>query len=599
MSLPALTIANIKRHTTDESFLRGESYFRSGAVTEVTLRQQMLHAEVEGNEIEPYQVTMSFDRGGVTTPHSCSCLYSYEGWCKHIVATLLVCVHQPEIVEERPALGQLLERLSLPQARGLIQSLVETSPQLLEAVDVYVSGLSQPEKTPIQQAAQKTKLKRKTSVDSAPYKRRIREIFREAVQGWEYGQDDDSIAFDMAGLMDDALAFAEQGDGHSSLVLLQGITEGSEQYWDIVDDFIGMSPKDFDIDFDSAWTEALLSNDLTADEVRGWQAKIESWQSSLGRFDMALEALQQGWNYLPLQRVFQGEITEKGAWADEAPSWADDFSQIRLKILERQERYEDYLHLAQAEGQTQAYLTMLGQLGRVEEAMSVAQDDMVTLEAAKALAETLRSQNKLPQALEIAMQGLTFEHESPHFTFEFARWTRELAEGLGDRAAALEASIVAFNAQPSLKEYQTIEVLSGDDWPTTKEQLLQQLKKMNMWHEADAQIDILLHENLLDDAVKKVSGLSSYHYGLVLRVMDAAISSHSQWVMETAVTNAATIMNEGKAKYYDTAVEWLKRAKGAYLALGQEQAWLRYRQTLAETHGRKHKLMGLIERNRL
>ena len=54
MSLPKITVANLKRFATDQSFARGESYFRAGAVTGLTLRQQTLHAEVEGNQAKPY-----------------------------------------------------------------------------------------------------------------------------------------------------------------------------------------------------------------------------------------------------------------------------------------------------------------------------------------------------------------------------------------------------------------------------------------------------------------------------------------------------------------------------------------------------------------
>ena len=596
MPLPNLTIANLKRYATAHSFSRGESYFQLGAVTDITLRQQTLRAEVEGNEVEPYQVTVTFDKGGVTNTR-CSCPYSFEGWCKHTVATLLVCIHQPETVRERPPLSQLLDRLSLSQAKALIQSLAAENPALLAAVDFYVSSLSHLEK-PLAQGVQP---KRKTSVDPAPYQRRVREILREAVRGWEYGSDDDDIAPEMAELMNEALSFAEQGDGQSTLVLLKGITEGCVQSWDIIDDFLGMDPIDFDIDFDSAWTEAFLSTDLTAEEMLTWQEEIEVWQDSLGSFEMALEALHQGWDYPPLQQVFAGEITEKGAWAGEAPSWADNFSQIRLMILNRQERYEDYLHLAQAEGQMQEYLTMLGRLGRVEEAMTTARVQMTTLEEAAALAKTLRAQDRLAEALEVAMQGLQLEQGSGYLTFEFAGWTRDLAEGLGDRTAALAASLAAFTAKPSLKDYQTIEKLSEDQWPETKEQLLQQIRKMDRWHEANAQIDILLHEKLLDDAVKKVSdsGFSSYWEQMVLSVMDAAITSHSQWVVENATARANAIMDAGKAKYYSAAVEWLKRVKAAYSALDQTQDWLRYRRQLADDHGRKRKLMGLLEQNRL
>ncbi|MEO1444902.1 MAG: SWIM zinc finger family protein [Cyanobacteria bacterium J06635_11] len=599
MPLPKLTVASLKRFATEASYSRGDSYFRAGAVTAVTLRQQTLHGQVEGNDIDPYRVTVTFDGGGVTDAR-CSCPYSFEGWCKHIVATLLVCVHQPKTVVERPPLASLLAQLNPSQTRDLIQSLVTREPALLESVDFYVSSLAQPVAAA---ETQGKRAKRKTSVDPAPYKQRVQEILREAVRGWEYGQDDDSIAFDIDGLLEDAIAFLERGDGDNALVLLQGITEGCVQYWYIVDDFIGMGADEFGIDFDSAWAEALLSTDLSAEDVVDWQVELEGWQDSLGGFDMALEALRQGWDYLPLQRALNGESTAQGAWDGEAPEWADEFSLIRLAILKRQERYEDYLNLAQAEGQTQAYLTMLGQLGRVDEAMSVAKEEMTMLAEAKPLAETLRAQERLPEALAIALRGLQLEPLSDQLTFEFASWTRDLAEGLEDPKAALEASIVAFKAKPSLKDFKAIEELSkklsNERWEDIKQQLLQQIRRLDIWHEATAQIDILLHENLLDDAVKKVSGVSHYHDRLTLRVMDAATSSHSQWVMESAVANAEAIMDSGKAKYYDVAVEWLRRAKAAYVALNQEQDWLHYRRQLAETHGRKRKLMGLLVQNRL
>lgn len=66
MSLPNLTQATIQYHATESSYARGESYFRSGAVVALTQRQQTLQAEVEGNEVTPYRVTIDFDGGGVT-----------------------------------------------------------------------------------------------------------------------------------------------------------------------------------------------------------------------------------------------------------------------------------------------------------------------------------------------------------------------------------------------------------------------------------------------------------------------------------------------------------------------------------------------------
>ena len=397
----------------------------------------------------------------------------------------------------------------------------------------------------------------------------------------------------------DAIAFSERGDSGNAIAVLKAITEASAQYWYLVDDFIGMGPDEFGIDFASAWTEVLLGTALSANEVASWQGELEVWQDSLGSFEMAMEALRQGWDYPPLQKVFDGEITEQGAWEGEAPYYADDFSQIRLKILKRDERYEDYLLLAEAEGRTKEYLTMLGQLGRTDEAMDVAKEQMTTLSEAMSLANMLRDQDNLSQALDIAMQGLRLDHESSYRTFEFANWPHDLAEELEEQTVALEAVVFAFKAKPSLKGYQAIQSLSGKKWPATKEQLLQQIRQMSIWREADAQIDILLHEDLLDDAVEKVSSSNSFRDTLTLRVMDEVIVSHSQWVVDTAIPKAQAIIEQGKSKYYSVAIDWLTRAKSAYLAMEKEADWQKYRRELADTHGRKRKLMELLMQNRL
>ncbi|MEM9817477.1 MAG: SWIM zinc finger family protein [Cyanobacteria bacterium P01_D01_bin.6] len=394
MSIPNLTLATLQRHATDNSYQRGQAYFRSGAVVALTQRQQTLQAEVEGNDPTLYRVAITFDGGGITGA-SCTCPYDYEGWCKHIVATLLTCVHQPETIEQRPTLSQLLDQLNLVQTQGLVQNLIDENPGLLESVDRYVNRLAQPESS----ATKASSSKRKTSVDPAPFKRRAKEILRSAVRDWEYGRDDDDIAFDMGDLMETALDFLEQGDAPNAMVALQGITEGCLENWDEIDNFCGLTPQDVDLDFDAAWAEVILNAELTEDETLEWQERFEIWQGQLTSFAMSLEALHQGWDYPPLIKVFRGERSEQGAWSGEAPDWAGEFSQIRLKILARQERYEDYLHLAKAKGQTQAYMTMLGQLGRLEQVMTVAQNQMTTLAEAKALAELLRSQGQLPQAL--------------------------------------------------------------------------------------------------------------------------------------------------------------------------------------------------------
>ncbi len=581
-----LTETILRRHTTAQSFDRGEAYYKSGAVTALTRRDQVLQAEVEGSDVQPYRVTVRFDQGGITTA-DCTCEYSFEGWCKHIVAMLLVCLRQPNSIEQRPTLAQLLDRLNLLQNQQLLQTLVDQHPELIDEIDRHINAT--PTSKPASPAA---KTVRQTEIDPAPFRRRVRQIIRDGIRDLENGYEEDPITENLEEVIQDAEAFLETGDGNSALVILAAITQACAEEWDDLADY-GEDSEGIVTTLDEAWTEAILSAELTAEQVVDLQVELESWQNQLASdFEMSLEALRQGWNYPPLLRVLGGEISELGSWEGDAPHYSDHLALIRLRILNRQARYDEYLSLAEAEGQTQCYLTMLARLGRITEAVSAAQTNMSVMEEAFALAKTLRDQNAVPEALEIAQAGL----ELPgHCGYQLATWTSDLAEGLGQKELALRAGTIAFKARPNFIDYRRVEVLAGSDWTTHKIELLAPLRSSQGWESTQAKVDIFLHEGLIEDAISTVSDQSSYQSALIQRVMDAAMSNHASWVIENASRRAESIMDGKKAEHYGHAIEWLKKARTAYLHLEQRAEWVAYRSQLMQTHARKYKLMGLLK----
>ena len=54
-------------------------------------------------------------------------------------------------------------------------------------------------------------------------------------------------------------------------------------------------------------------------------------------------------------------------------------------------------------------------------------------------------------------------------------------------------------------------------------------------------------------------------------------------------------MDRGKAKYYYKAIEQLEKVRYAYIASDRKQEWSKYRTKLVTIHGRKRKLMGLMQ----
>ncbi len=577
------TEAVLRRHATTQSFNRGEAYAKLGAVASLTLRGQVLQAEVEGSDVQPYRVTVQFDEGGITTA-DCTCEYSFEGWCKHIVAMLLVCLRQPNTIEPRPTLAQLLDRLNPLQTQQLLQTLVDRNPELIDEIDQHINSTPKP-------ASSGAKAVRRTEIDPAPVRRRVRQIIRDGIRDLENGSEEDPITEDMEEVIQDAQAFSESGDGNSAIVMLEAITQACAEDWSDLEDY-GADSEATIAALNEAWTEAILSAELTPEQVVDLQVELESWQDQLGSFEMSLEALRQGWTDPPLLRVLRGEISELGSWEGDAPDYADDLALIRLRILDRQARHDEYLYLAEAEGQTQCYLTMLAQLGRIAEAVSAAQTNMSVMEEAFALAKTLRDQNAVPEASEIAQAGLSLPG---HCGYDFATWTSDLAQGLGQPDLALRAGTIAFSNRPNFADYCRVEALAGSDWTTHKPELLARLRASQSWDTTQAKVDIFLHEGLIEDAISVVSDQSSYQSVLIQRVMDAAMASHSSWVIENARRRAESIMDAKKAEHYGHAIEWLKKARAAYLHLENRAEWVTYRTQLVQTHARKHKLMGLLK----
>ncbi|MBE8997574.1 SWIM zinc finger domain-containing protein [Nostoc sp. LEGE 12447] len=586
MSIPQITEFTIRRHANTKSFQRGEAYYEAGAVHTVTQRGHLLQAEVAGTEARPYHVNLSFDSSGLTSAN-CTCAYNFDGWCKHIIATMLVCVRDSESIEQRPTLEQLLNRLDNIQTQRLLQELVNEYPPLIDAIDRHVGWMTNP-------IVEQTSIKplRRRTIDPAPIRRQVRQIIRDAVRFFEEGCEEDPIAEELVSVVQTAVAFSERGEGENAIAILEAITFTCVENWDDIADY-GAENDEIVGELNEAWCEAILTAELTPEEKVDIQINLEAWQDEWNAdFGLVMEALRQGWDYLPLVQVLQGNITERGAWEEDVPDYADDLALIRLKILERQERYQEYLYLAEAEGQTQHYLTMLGRLGRVEEAVDAAQTQMNSIEEAFALAKAISEQGALQQALDIAQSGLTLPGNCQ---YELGIWTSDLAVELGNSEAALLAIKAAFQVKPSFVDYERMAGLAGENWETVKIDLLRIIRTYSGWGTESAKVDIFLHEGLIDDAIAIASELSSYYSELIHRVMNAAIPHNPAWVIANARRRAEKIMDGGKAEYYYYAVEWLKKVRAAYLESGKKADWLSYRENLMQTHARKRKLMGMLQ----
>ncbi len=608
--LPNFSEAIIRQHASPESYRRGQDYYEQGAVQSIVRRGQQLQAEVEGSQYEPYQIQITLDEGGIVDA-TCTCPYDRGGWCKHVVATALTYLHQPETIVERPSIADLLAGLNRQQLQALLLRLTEYQPGLADLIEAQVESLqSQPIGTkagpaggpePSAQtgaAAEEgtpSPRQRRTTVDATAYRRQVHALLhsldrqRRSEAYWHVGE----VVGDVRQVLQQAQDFVTAGDGRNALAILEAITEEYLAEWTALDDSDGEAGGFFE-DLGPVWTEALLTADLSADERRAWIKKLAKWQKELAdygieeTFAVAMEAAKQGWDYPPLQRVLQGEITEKGAWEEEAPCYADDLAVARLKVLERQGRYQEYLHLAEAEGQTELYATMLVRLGRVQEAVDYGRQYLGLTDEALTLAKALCQQGALQEALRIAEHGLTLQ--GPKSTL--ASWLSELALGLGETGRALESAQIAFRESLTLAAYRRVQDLAGTRWPAIKADLLAHLATAG---DVTNKVEIYLQEGMVNEAVQAVDAETYVGYDTLERVVDAATQSHPDWVIRRCRQQAESIMDEGKSKYYHHAVRWLGKARAAYRSAGREAEWQAYLRELLTRHQRKYSLVPQLE----
>jgi uncharacterized Zn finger protein len=659
-----VTEAEIERLATPESYHRGHQYYTEGRVQRVVRRGDRIEAEVSGSQWDPYLVTIPTAPGGADEA-DCTCPYSSDGICKHVVAVLLTCLHEPDRIAERPPLADLLASLDRDQLLALVLALVARYPSVVEYADEQATALGAAAANPPAVAvagappapAAPTALPASPrppppAVKPADVQRQVRSAvhslhrLRSSEAYWAVG----GVVQEVRRIAEQARPHLDAGDVRGALAILEAATEAYLDEWEQLDDSNGEASGLFD-DLDLLWAEALLSGELTAAERQGWNARFAAWQKDVEDYGVddafagAQTAAEEGWDAPELQRMLRGEVVGPPAssaaaevveWDDAAadndldeywdedddddlgvvsaddsePWYTRDLMGVRLAVLERQGRKEEYLNLARAIGRHTAYTTMLGRLGRIGEAVDYAIAHLTRPRQAETLAQALAAQGAAAEALRVAEHGLTLGAPPARIgpggytgtardwglAYEraaLARWLRDQAAAQGQPERALEAALIAVRAQPSLEDYLAAQALAGDRWSALRENLLAGLRRGDSFTVAE-RVAILLHEGLVEDAIHAVDAQYTSHVVLE-QVADAAIASHPDWVMRRAREQADGIVEAGKAQYYDSATAWIRRMRDAARAAGREDEWRAYVDDLLARHARKYKLVPMLK----
>ncbi len=594
-----LTETDIRQRASAQSWARGLQYFMQGHVVRALWRGHVYTAWVQGSEPEPYRVTVTFSPKGTIASAHCTCPYDWGGDCKHIVAALLYLLHHEEDIERRPPLQELLEGLTREQ---LVQILLELARYYPEAVAEVVEEAAQAASS---QPSPKDEQEDLTAADLARLQSRIKRELRAAAQnfyaayheGWDFEEEVSEVLRPALDWVED---FLDEDRPREALTVLEAAT----QAWKDGCDELGYALRDAMEGFvadesnmerlGELWATALLMADLTPEERQAWAKRLKAWSKTMPggeALEMAIAAAEQGWDYPPLVAAMQGHITGQGAWEGEVPYFADNLTRIRLEILERQGRVQEYLNLAQAEGQHHFYVRMLVQLGQYElafqEAFELLTDPGEILDVAK----TFWEHGQTTYALALGEHGLQMKPSWPDDDVYLAQWLRDRAEEAGHLKLARKAAWKALKLSVTPENYRRLARLYGDAWPQHREKALDIVEQ-----EGDAiAVDILLREGEYRRAMRVVERKHWWDSTALLRVIDAVKEKEPEWAFTQCRRQAEEIMDAGRSSEYDVAVEWLRLGRDILVAAGKKAQWDTYLAHLLEKHWRKYKLRPMLE----
>lgn len=574
--MPAqLTEGIIRALSTPQSFERGQQYYHAGAVFNTYRQGDLLFGECKGSTAPAYRLRVELDEGGVRAAF-CTCPYEMGGYCKHIVALLLSCLYTPEEFTERRGIDDMLAGLNREDLVGLIQKMVEHDHSLYDWLEIaipFTSTSPKAEESP-------RKKKRQTQVSAKAYRRQIKNIlhsldgYRMSEAYWMIGD----MVEELAQIVDSAQAFLEAGDAEGAItilmVLLEEVTGSYEQFDDSDGELGGFLDQ-----LGQPLAEAILSAELSEEERQELEDDLEPIVDELSDYgidglEVALVALEQGWaDEVGEDREIEDE--DEDEWYGDV-----DLTQAKLNVLERQGRTDEYLRLCQLTGEYRRYALKLLEVGRNEEAMMIALNNLTAAGDALSVAQKLRDLGQVRDAITIGERGLSLAGHK----HSLGTWLGPLEEAQGRSGPAIQAYLAAFTSIPSLELYQTVKRLAGPSWNELRSQMMEILRAAS---NSSVLADVYLVEGDWDGAIHVADQAGFWSYSLIEKVADAVITHRPNWVIRVSTQQAEGLIKKTQSKYYPAAARWLLKVKMAYLASGRQNEWQAYLSDLKTTYARR------------
>lgn len=563
------TESDVRRLALDQSFLRGENYYASGAVTEVEQRGDTVTARVWGTQANAYRVTIELGASSILRTR-CSCPYDWGGICKHIVAVLLTLIRKSDAVEKLPPLDELLAQRSKQDLISLVKEMIVRQPDLARLLDLPLHPESP---VTLDLAKFEKQVNYALSREDAEWASRELRSLNEMANRYLMVDDPTTAGTLYHLILEKALVHFEgwwpewDSEGDVSTAL-SACAEGLGECLEEVEDEETRQP----------WLDVLLEAELT--DIRHGGIDF-IWRAG----DLVLEqATEEEWTRIEAR--LRREIESSGDWPHGV---LVRFLTARLQMAGQESEAKAFI-LAHGTAKQKAFLLL--ELGRIDEAVEIARRHFadlpgLVLDFANRMVDAGHGEAAVAFMVEQVKDGRSF-HYKP--------WLARRFEEQGDAEAALDMWRCQFDESPRFETYQDLRRLATQTgvWDHLRSTLLGNLDTQRY---ATLLIDVALDEGNVERALEILSQPGALMRAETqLRVAQAAEADHPRAAIEIYQSRAErAIAARGRGNYV-MAAELLLRVRDLYRRLGKESTWQGYITRLREEHRRLRALKEELQR---
>jgi uncharacterized Zn finger protein len=608
-----LSEADLQAYSDEASFQKGYVYYLHHAIVEPILSESLLQAYCHGSSGSPYRSEATLMPVGEKSVHklaSFSCNCPRGGFCKHLVALLLTWLHHPEHFAVRSGIVGRLSEKNHAELLALLEQLVQRQPDIEPLIELLIEL---PLATTTQERSRSGKGRERT-LDPSTVRSQVASAFYNAGEGWDAAS---RVAAELEQLYDIGKNFAEAGEWANAQVVYATLAEETVMQYEEVHDEGQVS-----------WVLGKCAAGLV-ECLEVQSALPQDEQLDTEEREELLTALfdlwKFGYNYGGIEVDVAGGMAESvteyerkmvESWLREEMRSGQDFSSQWhnrsiihfLATLKQAEHFsdEDLLEEYRKAGLYKELVEKLLQLGRENEALSVAQATLTESSEVTWFAEQLLKSGEAwrEQALgfveaRLGEIGQALRGKRQDFTGErtvdsYRGWLGEKYSLYGWPQLALKIELARFQANPDTTTYHAVRSAAQiadqpeDAWSDLRPRLIQTLEQQGRW---GALVSIYLDEGEVGRAlsalaeIERGSGRSLAGYGhsyysatgdYRIQVAKAAEEDYPGEAIRLYKSVIQKLIDGRGRENYQQATGYLARIRMLYQKQGQEPEWHAY-----------------------